>query len=137
MPDPRASRIALLSLGYFGLVFAAGFVFGVIRTVYVTPRVGEQTAQIMEAPLLLLATVFAASLIARRSRLAGGDLLIVGATAALFVLCADVLVGVLLRQMSIVDVLLHRDFVTAAVYYSLVIAFAVMPCLLGQYTSRR
>ena len=40
---------------YFALVFGAGFVFGTIRTLWVVPRVGTKTAELMETPFMLAA----------------------------------------------------------------------------------
>ena len=51
---------------YFVLVFGAGFVLGPIRILWVVPRVGERTAELMEAPIMLGVIVLAARWIARR-----------------------------------------------------------------------
>ena len=45
---------------YFGLVFAAGFVLGTTRTLWVAPRVGTRTAELMEMPIMLAVTIVAA-----------------------------------------------------------------------------
>jgi hypothetical protein len=45
---------------YFALVFAVGFVLGTIRTLWLVPRVGTRTAELMEMPLMLAATILAA-----------------------------------------------------------------------------
>ena len=42
---------------YFGMVFGAGFIFGVLRTLWVAPLVGVRIAALMEAPLTLGVTV--------------------------------------------------------------------------------
>jgi hypothetical protein len=39
--------------GYFAIVFAAGFLTGVLRVVAVMPHVGEETAVLIELPLML------------------------------------------------------------------------------------
>ena len=51
---------------YFVLVFGAGFVLGPIRILWLVPRVGERTAELMEAPIMLVVIVLAARWIARR-----------------------------------------------------------------------
>jgi hypothetical protein len=45
---------------YFALVFGAGFVLGTIRTLWVVPRVGTRTAELMETPIMLVVTIVAA-----------------------------------------------------------------------------
>src|SRR5208337_4093029 len=45
---------------YFALVFGAGFVLGTIRTLWVVPRVGTRTAELMEMPIMLAVTIVAA-----------------------------------------------------------------------------
>ena len=51
---------------YFVLVFGAGFVLGPIRILWLVPRVGERTAELIEAPIMLVVIVLAARWIARR-----------------------------------------------------------------------
>jgi len=38
---------------YFAIVFGAGFVLGVIRTMWVVPRVGTRVAELIEMPIML------------------------------------------------------------------------------------
>ena len=52
---------------YFALVFGAGFVLGTIRTLWVVPRAGIRAAELIESPIMLLVTVFAATWVVRRS----------------------------------------------------------------------
>ena len=42
---------------YFALVFEAGFVLGTIRTLWVFPRIGTRTAELMEMPIMLAVTI--------------------------------------------------------------------------------
>ena len=45
---------------YFALVFGAGFVLGTIRTLWIVPRVGTRTAELMETPIMFVVTIVAA-----------------------------------------------------------------------------
>ena len=45
---------------YFALVFAVGFVLGAICTLWLVPRVGTRTAELMEMPIMLVVTIGAA-----------------------------------------------------------------------------
>jgi hypothetical protein len=38
---------------YFAVMFAVGFVQGTIRTLWVVPRFGARTAELMEMPVML------------------------------------------------------------------------------------
>ncbi|MEJ2008058.1 MAG: hypothetical protein P8Z30_07880 [Acidobacteriota bacterium] len=51
---------------YFALVFGAGFVLGIVRVLWVVPRVGTRTAELMETPFMLLAIIAAAWWVVRR-----------------------------------------------------------------------
>jgi len=53
-------RVLTASSLYFALVFGAGFVLGVVRTLFVAPHVGTRSAELMEMPVMLLVTVAAA-----------------------------------------------------------------------------
>jgi hypothetical protein len=46
-------RAAKAGLAYFGVVFAAGFAIGVLRLLFVTPRLGETVAVLFELPLMI------------------------------------------------------------------------------------
>ncbi|MCC7260381.1 MAG: hypothetical protein IT567_05050 [Alphaproteobacteria bacterium] len=52
---------------YFTLVFAAGFALGAIRTLGVTPRMGEFAATLIELPLILFISWHACAFVLRRA----------------------------------------------------------------------
>ena len=56
----RTTQILKAGTLYFALAFGAGFVLGSIRVLWVVPRLGERTAELMETPIMLVVTVFAA-----------------------------------------------------------------------------
>ncbi|MGL4554455.1 MAG: hypothetical protein ACRC33_25105, partial [Gemmataceae bacterium] len=89
-----------------------------------------RAAELLEAPVMLLAIVLAGRWVSRRTR--PGDRLGAGLIAAGMVLAADVAVGVGLRGMSPAAVFTDRDAVSGAVYYGLLALFASMPWLLGR-----
>ena len=54
---------------YFALVFGAGFALGIPRTLWLVPRVGTRTADLLETPIMLVVTVLAARWMVRRCAL--------------------------------------------------------------------
>ena len=50
---------------YFALVFGAGFVLGVIRTLWAVPHFGTRVAELMETPIMFVVTILAARWIVR------------------------------------------------------------------------
>ena len=53
---------------YFAVVFGTGFVLGPIRMLWLVPRVGARTAELLEAPVMLVAIVLLARWVVRRCR---------------------------------------------------------------------
>lgn len=91
----RALRAAFL---YFALVFAAGFLFGTIRTMVLVPRLGEARAILVESPLMLAVSLVAARFVVQRLAVSErlSDRLAMGLIAFLFLMLAETLLGVLL-----------------------------------------
>jgi hypothetical protein len=121
-------------LVYFLLVFGAGFVLGTVRVLLIVPHVGERAAELLEMPLMLIATVLAARWITRRfpeprnhtARLA------IGGIALGLMLAGELAVGIGLRGMTAADVMLNRDPVSGTAYYMSLLLFAVMPSLVSR-----
>ena len=55
---------------YFGIVFGAGFVLGLLRILFIVPRFGARIAELLEAPVMLLVIVFAAKWVVHKFKLA-------------------------------------------------------------------
>ena len=118
---------------YFALVFGTGFVLGTLRVLLVVPLVGTRAAELIEMPMMLLATVLAARRVVRRfcRGFGAGKRLGVGLFAVAGVLTADLGVGMGLRGMTFAEVFTDRDPVSGSVYYGLLALFAVMPWVVG------
>jgi hypothetical protein len=119
---------------YFALVFAAGFVLGTIRVLWVVPRFGERTAELMEAPLMLVVTILAARWMVRRFavppvpwRRLGTGLVALG-----MLLAAEFTMVLKVSGLSLSDYLASRDPVSGTVYAILLGVFAVMPLLVAR-----
>lgn len=133
-PPPSVLQIVHRGLLYFALVFGAGFLLGPIRVLWLAPRVGERSAELIEAPLMLLVIGLSSRWMARRAcrHWSTAALAAMGALAAAAVLVADVAVGLWLRGMSVAQVFLQRDPVSGTVYYALVLCMALAPAMWGR-----
>jgi hypothetical protein len=125
-------RALKASFVYFALVFAAGFAFGAIRVPFVVPRLGVRWAELLEMPLMLLATFLAARFCVRRygpflmSHRIGIGLLALGLLVA-----AELGLNVALGQ-SIPEYISSRDPVSGTAYLISLVLFAAMPLLVGR-----
>ena len=112
---------------YFTLVFGTGFVLGTIRTLWVVPRLGTRTAELLEAPFMLVATVVAAQWTVARLAVPS----VPSARLGILVL-AEFGPMLWLRGLSIRDYLAKRDPVSGTVYYAMLVVFAIMPLLVSR-----
>jgi hypothetical protein len=119
---------------YFGLVFAAGFVLGTIRTLWVVPHVGMRMAELLEAPIMLVVTISAARWTVLRLSVprASSVRLGMGFIALVLMLVAEFGFVLWIRGLSIRDYLATRDPVSRTVYYLMLLVFAAMPLLVGR-----
>jgi len=123
---------------YFTLVFGAGFVLGIIRTLWVVPRFGTRMAELMETPVMLVVTIVAARWIVLHFAVPStpSARLGMGCIALVLLLLAEFGFVLWLRGLSIRDYLATRDPVSGTVYYVMLAAFAVMLLLLRQNVLR-
>jgi len=125
------------ALEYVARVFGAGFALGIVRELWVTPRVGVRAAELLELPLMLVVIVLAARAVDRRWLTAYGarTRVAVGLSALVLLLTAEVGLGMALRGLSVRDALLARDPVSGTAYYVSLMIFAVMPWYLARQPS--
>jgi len=127
-------RILKSGLLYFGLVFGAGFVFGIIRTLWLVPRFGARNAELMEMPLMLAVIFFSARWLGRHRLLppAAAARLGVGLVALGFLLAAELGVVLRLRGLSITEYIATRDPVAGTAYLVSLAVFALAPLLFAR-----
>lgn len=124
-------RILKAGLLYFALVFGAGFVLGTIRVVFIVPRVGVRAAELMETPLMFVATLLAARWVVRRFSLPPRSItrLGVGFVGLGFLLFLEFTVVLWIQGLTIGEYFESRDPVAGTVYIAMLGLFAVMPWL--------
>jgi len=117
---------------YFALVFAVGFLIGVIRVLLLEPQIGERWAELAEMPFMLLAIFLAARFVVRRypapSR---ASYLVSGGVALLLLVLVEFTVVLGIRGISIAQYFAERDPIAGGVYVLMLIIFAAMPWLQG------
>lgn len=135
----RLTPVFKSGLLYFAVVFGCGFVLGLIRILWAVPRFGDRTAELMEAPLMLVATVLAARWIVRRFARSSSSagLLGVGFLALALLLTTELTVVLSLRGLTFEEYLRSRDPLAGGVYVVLLLLFAFMPLLMGRFTEAR
>ena len=118
---------------YFAAVFGAGFLMGTIRVLLVVPRIGVRYAELLEMPLMIIASVFVARWAVRSAgiRKSMHDRLSMGGLALAFMLAAELAMSVLLRNERLVDVVANRDPVSGTAYLFALLLFALMPWIAG------
>lgn len=119
---------------YFALVFAAGFALGTARTLWVVPRIGTRMAELLEAPIMLVVTILGARWIVLRLSVprASSVRLGMGFIALALMLVAEFGFVLRIRGLSIRDYITTRDPVSGTVYYLALVAFGLMPLLVGR-----
>jgi type IV secretory pathway TrbD component len=134
--DGSLAIMQILKAGvlYFVLVFGAGFVLGTIRTLWVVPYVGTRMAEFMEAPLMLVVTVMAATWIVRHFGIpsVASARLGMGGIGLALLLAAEFGFVLWLRGLSVREYLATRDPVSGTVYYLMLVVFAIMPLFVAR-----
>ena len=127
-------RILKAGVLYFALVFGAGFVLGVARTLWLAPQLGARTAELAEMPIMLIVIAAAAWWVARRLAVPRNApaRLAMGALALVLLLVVEFTVVLWLRGLTLEQYFATRDPVAGAVYYAMVGVFAVMPLLVAR-----
>jgi len=127
-------KLLTLSAVYFAIVFGAGFVLGTVRVMWLVPTVGVRVAELTELPLMLAVVFFAARWVNRRSPAERDQhsRLIVGVTALVLLLLAELILGVVFLDLTPKDAFVTRDPVSGTGYYMSLCVFALMPWFLGR-----
>ena len=127
-------RIAAAAAAYFAIVFAVGFALGVPRVLWLAPALGERAAELIELPVMMLASALAARWLGARLRVpaAAGARLSMGGIALALLLATEFGVVLALRGLSIADYLAGRDPLSGAAYALSLLAFALWPWWFGR-----
>jgi hypothetical protein len=116
-------RVVRAGLLYFALTFGAGFVLGPLRILFLVPRVGERTAELLELPVMIGITWLAARWVTGRLAVPPrtAPRLAVGAIAGALLLVAEFTLVLRLRGLTLEEYFATRDPVAGAAYYAAVL----------------
>lgn len=78
-----------LGLAYFAIVFAAGFVLGVLRVLLIAPRVGETMGVLLELPVILTLAWLVSQRLTRKLPDGFVERAVMGASALALLLLAE------------------------------------------------
>lgn len=109
---PAMSLALRAAVMYFVLVFAAGFVLGTIRTLWLAPALGEATAVLAELPVMLVISWAACGAVLKRLPVppAPSYRLFMGLAALTLLLAAEALLSITLGGLTLQQyVALYRD----------------------------
>jgi hypothetical protein len=126
----RALKASLL---YFASVFAVGFLLGSMRVLLVVPYLGVRWAELLEQPIMLLASFYFARLaVLRFGPFVATRRLVIGCISLALMLAAELGLTVFVQGQDLVQYLAGRDAVSGTVYLLSLAAFALMPLLAGR-----
>jgi hypothetical protein len=121
-------------LAYFAVVFAAGFVLGVLREAWLIRHLERRSAELAEMPVMLVAIVLGAHWAVRRFAVAARAVprLQLGLLALALMVTVEFSVVLWLRGLTLAQYLQARDPVAFAVYLSMLAVFALTPLIVGR-----
>jgi hypothetical protein len=130
-----------LAVIYFGIVFAAGFVLGVIRTLWLVPELGDRIAELIELPFMFgIYTVVAFYLVRRwKAQLTLKGAVVAGVVALAMLLAFEFSVVLYIRGLTFGEYLESRDWLSGSAYFLSILVFGAMPAfvyLKGHFSDR-
>ncbi len=127
------ASVIKLGLIYFALAFAAGFVFGPLREMLITPYLGRAVGILIEAPFMLIVITGSANwIVTRYSVRSRNDRIGIGAVALGALLLAETFSSMTLRGISFKDFLAGFSSLSGIISMALFLAFAAMPIFVPQ-----
>lgn len=91
----------IFSLFYAVIVFAIGFIFGVIRTRLITPKIGKTRAVALELPFILCAAYFVFDAIDRHLAIQNGNRILIAALSFVILILLEFFTAHFLFKMSL------------------------------------
>ena len=124
-------RVLPAAAVYFAIVFSLAFALGMVRTLLVAPRTGDVTAVLIETPIVLLASWFAARWCTGRFSVPAhaSYRLAMGLVAFTLLMAVETALGVMLFARPLAQQLFALGTPAGAIGLLAQIAFGLMPLL--------
>ena len=125
------SRTLAAATAYVAIVFSVAFVMGVIRTLFVAPLTGEVAAVLIETPIILLVSWFAAGWSIRRFSIPAkaSDRLTMGFAAFALLMTIETAMSLLLFARPLTEQFAAWATPAGAIGLLAQVAFAFIPLL--------
>lgn len=122
-------RVLAAGGGYFCLVFAIGFVLGIVRVLWLQPWLGVRNAELAELPVMVWASAQVAIWTCRVCRVPAqsGPRLAMGAIGLSLLLAMELLLVPVLRGQTLPAYFAARDPLSTIAYALALLAFALWP----------
>ena len=121
---------------YFVIVFGAGFAFGAIRTLWVVPKVGVRTAELMEMPFMVAVIILACRYVVRQFALSDTwHRIAMGFSSLSLLIGAELFLNSWVTGRAVSAYISDRDPVSGTAYFCALGLFAAMPLLVGKRRS--
>jgi len=132
----RMGRALRSGVVYFLAVFAAGFVLGVLRTLFVAPHIGVLAAVAVELPIVLAVAWWVSARLQRGSSLTLCDAGLMGGTAFVLLMLAEASLSIALFGRTIAEHLSLYADADHRLGLAGQIAFALIPTVQVRYRWR-
>jgi len=120
---------------YFGIVFTVGFLLGIFRTLYLVPKVGESSSELIEIPFMTLICYLSARQVIYRAHenLSQSTALLIGLLSLLYLLAVEFSLVLWLRGVSISEYLHSKYSIAGIAYLVSLLLYAAFPYLVLRY----
>ena len=112
---------------YCTAVFAAGFVLGVVRVLWLVPAIGERSAELAEMPVMVATSGAVAWWLVGRWRLGARDAFVGGVFALVLLVGAELTLVLGMRGLTLQQYIASRDPVAGAAYVAALCLFMLAP----------
>lgn len=128
----KGMKILKLGFLYYLLVFAAGFVLGACRVIFIVPILGVRWAELLELPLILSVSYLSAKFLISRFEIGSNffNRLKMGVIALAFLLFTEFTFVLKVQGITLQQYFVSRDPVSSGAYFISLIIFALIPALL-------
>ena len=135
---PTSGRVSIPTIGlmgatYFGIVFSFAFATGIVRVLWIAPRLGDAAALLIEIPTVVAASWMVARWLLRDRTIPVGQCAAMGAVAFLLMMASETALSYVMNGQSPAEwgATLSTPLGCAGLAAQLV--FAAMPVLIIRY----